>query len=85
MQTAEGYSERGARKRAEDAIGEICLEYVWAYPPGVPMIIPGEEIDARLVTLLSEYTRCKVALYNERGEKISERIELLTIKKSDIT
>lgn len=82
---AEAIAERGERKRAGDAIGEICLEYVWAYPPGVPTVIPGEMIDEALVTLLSEYAERKVALYNEKGEKISERIELLAIKKSDIT
>ncbi len=26
------------------AIGRICGEYVWAYPPGIPLLIPGERI-----------------------------------------
>ncbi len=30
---------------AKKAEGRISTEYVWAYPPGVPLIIPGEEIN----------------------------------------
>jgi len=28
----------------QNAEGRICAEYVWAYPPGVPVIVPGEVI-----------------------------------------
>jgi len=27
-----------------EAIGRVCAEYVWAYPPGIPILIPGERI-----------------------------------------
>lgn len=29
---------------AGDCLGRVCAEYVWAYPPGVPLIAPGEEV-----------------------------------------
>lgn len=29
----------------EDAKGLICSEYAWAYPPGIPLLTPGEVID----------------------------------------
>ena len=32
--------------------GHIAAEYVWAYPPGIPMLIPGERIDAALAGAL---------------------------------
>ena len=36
------------RPRAErplaDATGAVAAEYVWAYPPGVPLLAPGERI-----------------------------------------
>lgn len=33
----------------ENSIGKICGETVFAYPPGVPLLLPGERIDAQLV------------------------------------
>ena len=29
----------------DSAKGRICADYVWAYPPGVPIVAPGEVID----------------------------------------
>ena len=29
---------------ASEARGRIAAEYVWAYPPGIPCLIPGERI-----------------------------------------
>lgn len=41
-------SQAAARPKAvvsvEKAVGRAAGEYVWAYPPGVPLIAPGEEI-----------------------------------------
>lgn len=28
----------------KNAVGKVCGEYIWAYPPGIPLIIPGEII-----------------------------------------
>lgn len=33
----------------KDAKGRIAAEYVWAYPPGIPMVVPGEEITDELL------------------------------------
>ncbi len=27
------------------ALGRVCGEYIWAYPPGVPIIVPGEIVN----------------------------------------
>lgn len=32
-----------------EAVGEICTEYAALYPPGIPLIIPGEEITPAVV------------------------------------
>jgi len=32
----------------KNAAGRICGEYVWAYPPGIPLLIPGERIPPEL-------------------------------------
>ena len=35
-----------------DAVGKICAEEVTFYPPGIPLVMPGEEISAQRVELL---------------------------------
>ncbi len=27
-----------------DALGSVCAEYVWAYPPGIPLLVPGQRV-----------------------------------------
>ncbi len=36
----------------ESAAGQIAGEYVWAYPPGIPLVIPGERITPDLAAAL---------------------------------
>lgn len=30
----------------EESVGKIAAEYVWAYPPGIPLLVPGQRITA---------------------------------------
>ena len=39
--------------RIADAGGRVSAEYVWAYPPGVPLIVPGEVIDDDVIRAIS--------------------------------
>ena len=39
----------------ENALGRISAEYVVPYPPGVPLIVPGERITAEVLRMLSVY------------------------------
>lgn len=39
---------------AKEAAGKISADYLWAYPPGIPLIIPGERIDEDLIMYISE-------------------------------
>ena len=36
------------------AVGHIAAEYVWAYPPGIPLVVPGERITPELLDTLEE-------------------------------
>ena len=29
----------------KEAKGRLSAEYIWAYPPGIPLLIPGERIE----------------------------------------
>lgn len=38
----------------DQSIGHISAEYIWAYPPGVPVIIPGQVITGELIEALGD-------------------------------
>ena len=39
----------------QESVGKVSLEYVYVYPPGIPLIVPGEMISEEAVHLLQEY------------------------------
>ena len=41
----------------EKALGRICGEYIVKYPPGVPLVIPGEVISEAVINILREDKR----------------------------
>jgi hypothetical protein len=38
--------------KAQDAVGRIAAEQITPYPPGIPVIVPGERIDQEVVDYL---------------------------------
>lgn len=36
----------------EEALGQVAAEYVWVYPPGIPLLAPGERMSAELIEAL---------------------------------
>lgn len=45
---------------SEKAIGKICGEYIWIYPPGIPLICPGEVLDKRMFDYLNMAVKKKL-------------------------
>lgn len=43
------------RVRWADAEGRVSLEYTYLYPPGIPLIVPGERISAQTVKQIKAY------------------------------
>ena len=33
----------------EKAAGRVSLEYIFAYPPGIPLLVPGELVSENLI------------------------------------
>lgn len=42
----------------------VSLEYLWAYPPGIPLLVPGEIISKEIITQIKKLTDSKVELYS---------------------
>lgn len=57
----------------KDSVGYISMEYVYLYPPGVPMIVPGEEITQEAAALLEWYEQ---GGYSIEGRREQGRIEI---------
>lgn len=41
----------------EEAVGRVCAQYLWVYPPGIPLAVPGEELTAELLSRLAELAK----------------------------
>ena len=39
----------------EDAEGRISGEFVYIYPPGIPVIVPGERLDRKIIEFIQNY------------------------------
>lgn len=44
------------------AAGRVCAQYLWAYPPGVPLAVPGEELTPALLEQLAALVRAGAEL-----------------------
>jgi arginine/lysine/ornithine decarboxylase len=54
----------------KNAQGCICGEFVWAYPPGIPILIPGEEISLSAAKMLTESSSHMHSDYGRLPEEI---------------
>ena len=50
-----------------EAAGQICAEYLWAYPPGIPLVTPGEIISAECLSAFAQMKAAGVRLYGSGG------------------
>lgn len=48
------------------AVGRVSAEYVWAYPPGIPLLIPGETVTEDLLSYVQKAS-ARVELHGTRG------------------
>ncbi len=51
----------------KDAAGRISAEYIWAYPPGIPMAVPGEELTPELLRSFIIQREAGVSLRSSSG------------------
>lgn len=54
--------------KLEEAGGRICGEYVFAYPPGIPILAPGEIITCELTEEIKTLHKCGINLKSSEGK-----------------
>ena len=64
--------------KLDEAEGRIAADYIYLYPPGSPIIVPGEVIKGKLILLLKQY--CNMGLV-VRGVSEGEDKEIHVLQK----
>lgn len=60
----------------DQCAGKICAEYIYLYPPGIPMIVPGEKISDSLIRVLET---CRGMGLQVQGTKDRQYRKILTV------
>ena len=60
-------------KKFEESVGMVATEYAYLYPPGSPIIVPGERISEEVAEMLCRYRDCGFSI---EGLNVENRIEV---------
>lgn len=63
--------------RLEDSVGQVCSEFVMCYPPGIPILAPGERITAEILDYI-RYAKEKGCSMTGPEDPEIEEINILT-------
>lgn len=62
---AENHTE--VKTELDRAENKAAMEYIWAYPPGSPMIVPGEIISGDLILMIKSMIDAGVSIYSSQN------------------
>jgi len=60
--------QRGQSVPLEESAGLMSLEYVWSYPPGIPILTPGEIIEASTISYITQLTHTGIEPMSTKGQ-----------------
>ncbi|MGL4798871.1 MAG: aminotransferase class I/II-fold pyridoxal phosphate-dependent enzyme [Cellulosilyticaceae bacterium] len=60
----------------EESVGEICSEFVMCYPPGIPILAPGEGITAEIIAYIN-YAKAKGCFMTGTEDPEIKRINIV--------
>lgn len=58
------------------AIGETAAEYVWAYPPGIPLLVPGERISEGFIRQVQRLSQKGTQIHSD-ADGLPENIRVI--------
>ena len=64
----DAYFSPKSTMRIDDALGQICGESIMIYPPGIPLIIPGELITEKIISSYNYYMAQNCVVMNDDEE-----------------
>lgn len=75
----------GCRKQTmnlADSAGQVCGEYIYLYPPGIPLAVPGERITERLITHILNVQQKGLEIQGLR-DYTGTKVDVCKIKKEN--
>ncbi|CAO2817869.1 unnamed protein product [Amaranthus hypochondriacus] len=70
----EAFFANKRRITIEDSIGKVCGELICPYPPGIPVMIPGERISERALSVLLQAKACGATLSGASDPDLSSMV-----------
>ena len=67
------HKKRGKFCGWKESIGKISMEYAYLYPPGIPIIVPGEQITEDVIAYLEMYEQLG---YSIEGLEVDKQIKV---------
>ena len=64
VKSSEKYRFKSRKISVNDSLNMVSLEYVWAYPPGIPLIVPGEIINKNTIMQIKNLTQSGINVYS---------------------
>ena len=77
----EALQRKKYKKCLQESIGSCSGAYVYLYPPGIPMLVPGEVIEEYHISLILEYK--KDGFYVKGIEQDEENYKILILDEND--
>lgn len=68
LSVGEAKKHRGELLPLSKAQGKISAEYVYAYPPGIPVIVPGEVIDSDIINEIEYLKNAGISIKSDFGK-----------------
>ena len=62
-----------------EAEGRICADYIYLYPPGIPVIVPGEVLDQQTLTVIET---CQKMELDVEGLPQADRVNVVISKRN---
>ena len=63
----------------DDSIGRISAESLVPYPPGVPLVLPGEEITSEIISYINAIKSDSLKLTKSLSSKEADKIYVIKI------
>ena len=79
MDIREAINSKKEEVEFSSSSGRIAAEYVYLYPPGVPVIVPGQMIEKVVIDYLLD---CKAKGLQVQGQEDDELINIVVIKEN---
>lgn len=67
---AKGMNLHRKKIHLEDALGQVSAEFVYIYPPGIPIVAPGEVLKRELIDLIVSYKKMGLPVQGLEDQRI---------------